>query len=155
MDYTEFLASLQSAGWAVSNKSFASKTFFGQWQVAFVRMGGKFQLPGQVTFVVCIRHTSLRDREKDRRDVVKEPFDFPFKLTVDDITSSDLRYSGKLLGFDMSRLAFNADWSANFSLLNEAVPRQLSSYSASRLREEIIQYGESGYIEKLWAEDLA
>ena len=155
MDYTEFLASLQSAGWAVSNKSFASKTFFGQWQVAFVRMGGKFQLPGQVTFVVCIRHTSLRDREKELRDVVKEPFDFPFKLTVDDITSSDLRYSGKLLGFDMSRLAFNADWSANFSLLNEAVPRQLSSYSASRLREEIIQYGEFGYIEKLWAEDLA
>ena len=155
MDYSEFLASLQSAGWAVPNKSFASKTFFGQWQVAFVRMGGRFQLPGQVTFVVCIRHVSLRDREKVRRDVVKEPFDFPFKLTTQDITSSPLRYSGKLLGFDMSTLAVLADWSANFSLLSEAVPRQLSSYSASQLRKEIKQYGESGYIEEIWAEDLA
>jgi len=155
MDYSEFLASLQSAGWTVPNKSFASKAFFGQWQVAFVRMGGKFQLPGQVTFVVCIRHTSLRDREKERRDVVKEPFDFPFKLTVQDINSGALRYSGKLLGFDMSRLAVNADWSANFSMLNEVVPHQLSSYSASQLRKEIMQYGESGYIEELWAEDLA
>jgi len=147
MDYSEFLASLQSAAWAVPNKSFASKTFFDQWQVAFVRMGGRFQLPGQVTFVVCIRHTSLRDREKVRRDIVKEPFDFPFKLTT--------RYSGRLLGFDMSTLAVIADWSANFSLVNEAVPRQLSSYSASQLRKEIMQYGESGYIEQIWAEDLA
>ena len=155
MDYSEFLASLQSSGWAVPNKSFASKTFFGQWQVAFVRMGGKFQLPGQVAFVVCIRHTSLRDREKVRREVVKEPFDFPFKLTTQDITSGVLRYSGKLLGFDMSTSGFNDDWSANFSLLNEAVPRQLSSYSAAQLRKEIVQYGESGYIEEIWVEDLA
>ena len=155
MDYTEFLASLQSVGWTVPNKSFASKTFFGQWQVAFVRMGGKFQLPGQVTFVVCIRHTSLRDCEKERHDVVKKPFDFPFKLTTQDIASGALRYSGKLLGFNMSTLAFIDDWSENFALFNEAVPRQLFSYSASQLRKEIMQYGESGYIEELWAEDLA
>jgi hypothetical protein len=154
-DYGEFLTALQSAGWSVPNKSFASKTFFGQWQVAFVRMGGKFQLPGQVTFVVCIRHTSLRDCEKERRDVVKKPFDFPFKLTVQDIASGNLRYSGKLLGFDMSTQAVTDDWSSVFSMLNEAVPHQLSSYSASQLRKEILQYGESGYIEKIWAEDLA
>ena len=40
------------------------------------------------------------------------------------------------------------------ALLNETVPRQLFSYSASQLRKEIMQYGESGYIEELWVEDL-
>ena len=71
MDYHEFLSNLKVAGWSVPSNSFASKTF-GQWQVAFVRMGGRFQIAGHITFVVCIRHTSLRDREKELHEVVKE-----------------------------------------------------------------------------------
>ncbi|MFZ2725750.1 MAG: hypothetical protein WAX77_05840, partial [Methylococcaceae bacterium] len=153
MIYSAFLDELRAAGWTVPNKSFATRLFGDGWQVAFVRLGGRYQLPGQVSFVVCIRHISLRDREKEHHDIHKDPHDYPFKLTLEELASENLQYSSKLLHYDLSHMGTESDWSGFFAELNYRVPMQLARYSKSKLREELDRLGTKGFIEKIWAED--
>ena len=155
MNYNAFLDSLKAAGWTVPSRSFAYCNVGSEWQAAFVRIGGRYQLPGQVSFVVCVRHISLRDREKEHRDVVKEPHDYPFKLTLEDLASDRLQYRSKLLQYDLSQIGIESDWSSLFTSLISRVPKQLSEYSKSKLRDEIQRLGTNGYIEKIWSADLA
>ena len=155
VQYSEFLDNLRAAEWTVPNKSFAFHNFDGGWQAAFVRIGGRYQLRGQVAFVVCIRHISLRDCEEEHRDVVKGPHDYPFKLTLEDLASGNLQYKSKLLQYDLSYMDMESDWSSLFATLNTWIPDQLASYSKAKLCDEILRLGSNGYIEKVWAEDLA
>ena len=47
--------------------------FDGVWQIYFIRMGGKFQKPGIVTFVICVRSANLRNLDGEHQEVEKEP----------------------------------------------------------------------------------
>jgi len=155
MNYEQFLKSLEESGWNVPNKSFAARVYTPDWQVAFIRHGGRFQTPGEVAFVVGLRKTFLRDRERQHSEIPKEAHDYPFKLSLDDLSSRKLRYVSRLLNYDLSSLESSDGWERILELLNKKLPRMLESYSGSKLRKEIKKYGQDGYIEQVWVEDLA
>jgi hypothetical protein len=154
MNYYTFQESLKKSDWKVPNKSFASKQF-NEWQISFVRMGGRYQLAGSITFVICVRHTLMRNINSEHVDMEKEPHSYPFKLTLSEIEKGNLRYQSKLLNYDMSRLSVNDDWSEVKKHLEQTIPSWLLSVTKDVLAKEIEIYGESGYIENIWLKDLS
>ncbi|MEE2602741.1 MAG: hypothetical protein VX595_06715 [Pseudomonadota bacterium] len=154
MNYEQFLQSLDENGWSVPNKSFAARVYSPDWQVAFIRHGGRFQRPGEVAFVIGLRKTFLRDREKQHTETPKEAHDYPFKLTLEDLSSRKLRYVSRLLNYDLSSLERTNGWECIFELLSRKLPRMLESYPDYKLLKEIKKYGQNSYIEKIWVEDL-
>ena len=155
MDYDQFLETLGSGDWTVPNRSLAYKTVDGIWQIAFIRMGGKFQSPGTVTFVICVRSTNLRNLEGERREIEKEPHCYPFKLTLDEIERRRFEYQCKLNNYEKSEIKMADDWSNVLRALEVSIPTWLISYSQAALAQEISENGEDGYIERIWLEDLA
>jgi hypothetical protein len=155
VDYDQFLEALKSNDWSVPNRSFAYKTFDGVWQISFIRMGGRFQKPGTVTFVICVRSTNLRNLDGEHQEVEKEPHSYPFKLTLAEIDKRRLKYQSKLNNYEMTDLAMTGDWSAVLRALEEVLPEMLGSYSQAALAKDIAKRGEDGYIEKIWLEDLS
>jgi hypothetical protein len=154
MDYEQFLDSLKEAGWAVPNRSFACKDVVPDWQVAFIRMGGKFQHPGAVTFVICVRHKSLRNLEEMHDELEKNPHSYPYILTIDEISAKSFKYQSKLLNYEHSRHGMADDWSEILRALQESLPRWLGGHTQDALAKEIRCYGEAGYIERIWLTDL-
>lgn len=155
MEYGQFLETLKLHNWSVPNRSFACKKVDGIWQISFIRMGGKFQKPGTVTFVVCVRGTNLRNLEGERQEIEKEPHSYPFKLTLAEIGKRRLTYQSQLNNYRMTDLAMTEDWSAVLRALEIVLPTWLGSYSLAELAEDIAKHGEGGYIEKIWLEDLS
>lgn len=155
MNYDQFLETLKSNHWSVPNRSFAYKTIDGAWQISFIRMGGKFQKPGMVTFVVCVRSANLRNLNGERREIEKEPHSYPFKLTLAEISERRFTYQSKLNNYEMTDLAMTGDWSDLLQALDVALPTWLASYSQSGLAEDIAKRGEDAYIERMWLEDLS
>ena len=51
MNHEEFVSSLENTGWTAKTKSLLYK-HFGDWQISFIRMGGRYQAAGQIAFVV-------------------------------------------------------------------------------------------------------
>ena len=154
MNYESFLKKLEESQWNVPNKSFAHKAF-GEWQVAFIRMGGRYQQAGSVTFVVCLRHINMRNLDAQHIEIEKEPHSYPFKFTIEDIAKGKFRYQSKLLNYDMSRLPTDAGWSKLYEGLEQTIPLWLSSLTNKELSLQISKFGKSGYIEKIWLEDLS
>lgn len=154
MDYDQFLETLGSSGWTVPNRSFACKTFYDIWQIAFIRMRGRFQRPGKITFVICVRSTNLRNLEQEHREIEKEPHSYPFKLTIDEIGKQRFEYQCKLNNYEMSEVGMADDWSNVLRALEDSIPTWLVSYSQSTLAQEIAKNGEDGYIEQIWIADL-
>lgn len=154
MDYVQFLETLRSSDWTVPNRSFACKTHYGIWQIAFIRMGGRCQSPGKVTFVICVRSTNLRNLEQEHREIEKEPHSYPFKLTIDEIGKQRFEYQCKMNNYEMSEIGIADDWSNVLRALEVSSPTWLVSYSQSALAQEIAKNGEDSYIEKIWLEDL-
>ena len=155
MNYDQFLETLKSSDWTVPNRSFACTTVGEVWQIAFIRMGGKFQRPGKVTFVICVRSKNLRNVEGEHQAVEKEPHSYPFKLTLDDIGRRRFEYQCKLNSYDMSEVGMTDDWHIVQRALEITIPTWLGSYTQSSLAEEIAKNGDGGYIEKIWLEDLS
>jgi hypothetical protein len=155
MDYDAFLERLRATGWEVPTLSFAYRLINGQWQVAFIRSGGKFQQPGCVTFVICVRHTSMRNVEGERQSVEKEPFAYPFKLIMRHVQRQDFKYRSTLLNYETETLERSADWSSVLRGLEDTIPAWLRSLDVATLSKQIVSGGEDGYIERLWVEDLA
>lgn len=155
MDYDQFLETLKSNDWSVPNRSFACRTIGGVWQISFIRMGGKFQQPGMVTFVICVRSTNLRNLEGEHQEIEKGPHSYPFKLTLAEIGNRRFRYQSKLNNYQMTDFAMTDDWSVVLRALETDLPTWLDSYSLSALAKDIARRGEDGYIEKIWLEDLA
>ena len=155
MTYRNFLERLRETGWDVPNKSLAYRVFGGAWQVSFVRLGGKFQRPGQVAFVICVRHMSMRNVEGERRAVEKDPFSYPFRLTMQQIERGDLRYAPSLLNYEYSELGAESDWSPVQRAVEVSLPKWLATRTPQHLHQEIADLGENAYIEKLWLDDLA
>lgn len=155
MDYDRFIEALESNDWSVRNRSFAYKVVDGIWQIAFIRMGGKFQKPGTVTFVICVRSVNLRNLNGERQEVEKEPHSYPFKLTLAEIDEKRFRYQSKLGNYETTDVATNGDWSSVLRAVETVLPDWLGSYSQYELAEEIAERGEGGYVERVWLEDLS
>ncbi|MBU1350556.1 MAG: hypothetical protein KKB95_01540 [Gammaproteobacteria bacterium] len=153
MNFDQFIAHLDGQSWSVRNKSFASKTF-GEWQVSFIRMGGKFQLPGSVAFVVCVRRRGMRNLDKESLEVEKEPHAYPFKLSLQEIESGDFQYRSKSLRYDHSNRPVDSDWSLLAMHLERTIPAWLRRLTREALITQVSRFGESGYIERIWLEDL-
>ncbi len=153
MDFDEIITTLKVSGWRALNKSLTYRNF-GEWQVSLVRLGGRFQQPNSVAFVVCVRHTSLRNLNEERVNVEKEPYAYPFKLTLDEILHGQFQYQSKLLNYEHSRLPIDADWSSLLLGLEETIPKWLSSFTPAILAKQISKLGQAGYVECLWLEDL-
>ena len=155
MDYDQFLETLSSNDWTVPNRSFACKILGNGWQVAFVRMGGKYQRPGKITFVVCVRSMNLRNLDGERNEIEKEPHSYPFKFTFDDIRKHRFKYQCKLNNYELSEFGIAEDWSEILRAIEIAIPTWLNTYSQTALAGEIAKKGEDGYIERIWIEDLS
>ncbi len=153
MNYEAFLKQLDDRGWSVQSKSYAT-CVCGDWQVSFVRFGGKFQKAGIATFVVCVRHCCLRDLEKAIPAASKNPNDYPFKLTLNEITGSPVRYESRLLNYERSDYPMGGDWSHVYGQM-EGLCTCFSRKNASWLQGELKQLDNPGYIERIWLEDLA
>src|SRR5689334_5091526 len=110
MTYDAFLESLPKSGWAVPNRSFAHRELDGGWQISFVRFGGKFQLPGRVTFVICVRHKCLRNVKREVTPIEKDPTSYPFKFTLQEIELGELTYQGKAGYYEHSELGVSDEW---------------------------------------------
>jgi len=155
MTYDTFLENLSKSGWTVPNRSLAHRQIEGGWQVAFVRLGGRFQRPGGITFVICVRHRCMRNLERELNPIEKEPFSYPFKLTLRQIEQEELTYRSLNLNYEHSQLGVSDDWQCVLTALAVAVPKWLSSQTPQTLKQQIAEYGEDSYIERLWLEDLA
>jgi len=155
VNYDLFLETLTTNDWAVPNRSLACKTIGNTWQVTFIRLGGKFQKPGKVTFLVCVRSTNLRNLDGERKEIEKEPHSYPFKFTLDDIRKHRFKYQCQLNNYEVSELGVADDWSEILRAIEMTIPTWLNTYSQAALAQEIAKNGEDGYIEKIWLEDLS
>lgn len=148
MNYSEFLENLKLSGFNVKGKSYAFKTF-GDWGVAFIRLGGKFQLPGKICFVLCARPNNARGLEGEIAHESKNPHDYPFKFTVGEIGKT-LKYESKLLNYQTEYLETDADWSNIHKILSEDLPKKLIEFSVNELETQLRSLKNPGYIEKIW-----
>ena len=155
MDYDQFLETLTSNDWTVPNRSFAYRTLGNGWQIAFIRMGGKFQKPRKVTFVVCVRCADLRNIDGERNEIEKGPHSYPFKFTLDDIRKRRFNYQCQLNSYEMSDFGMADDWSEILRAIEITIPAWLDTYSQAALAEQIAKNGEDGYMEKIWLDDLS
>ena len=148
MNYTEFLESLKLSGFIVKGKSYAFKTF-GEWTVAFIRIGGRFQLPGKICFVICARPLDAKGLEGEIVNESKNPQDYPFKLISNEIDKT-LKYKSRLLDYPKEYLRTDADWSNILKFLLEDLPVRLSEIGISGLEIQLRLLKNPGYIEKIW-----
>ncbi len=153
MNYESFLEFLADHGWSVRGKSYATFTC-GEWQLSFIRFGGKFQKPGMVTFVVCARHRCLRDLEKCIPAESKNPNDYPFKLTLAEIKSGPIRYQSRLLNYELSDYPMVDDWLPVYDQIRKA-GEYFGKLDSLWLQGQMDQLDSPGYIERIWIEDLA
>lgn len=155
MDYDQFLETLKSNNWTVPNRSFAYRALGNGWQIAFIRLGGKFQKQGKVTFVVCVRRADLRNIDGERNEIEKEPNSYPFKFTLDDIRKRRFNYQCQLNSYEVSDFGMADDWSEILRAIEVSIPAWLVTYSQTALADQIEKNGEDSYIEKIWLEDLS
>lgn len=155
MTYDNFLQYLSKSGWAVPNRSLAHRQIEGRWQVAFVRSVGRFQEAGRITFVICVRHTCMRNLERELNPIESESFSYPFKLTLRQIEQNELTYRSTNLNYEHSQLGISDDWQRVLEALEVTVPNWLSFQTPQTLHQQIAERSDDSYIERIWLEDLA
>jgi len=153
MNYDEFLQRLVELQWHVPNRSTAYKNF-GGWQVTFKRLGGRLHSSGQITFVICVRHAGMRNREKELNVYEREPHDYPFKLTLYEVQQRMFGYQSRLSRFDTTSLPTEDGWSDVVDELEQTIPAWLRDLTKRKLARQIRNGGDPGYIEQIWLEDL-
>ncbi len=154
MDYAAFLSNLEEAGWTIQGKSYAFKLIHNDWQVAFVRLGGRAQRSGFISFVICVRHLLNQNLDGEVSTTNKEPHSYPYKFTTEELRNNRYEYQCKLNNYELTYLESDSEWGEIQGLLENVVPRWLSHHSSAKLLNEIKRNGEGGYIENLWIEDL-
>jgi hypothetical protein len=160
---SEFLNQLKPAGFAVSGKHVFYRDEVNM--TSLIRLGGKYALLPSVTWVLCFRHTFLRNN----KDVqipkgVGDVFDYPFKFCPEAlirIPSSKWSYMPRNLNYDREEFAFEKESNVQVAkrlnkladfLVSEFLP-WTRTMTPDRARKEIIQHGEQAWIEKIWLED--
>jgi hypothetical protein len=97
----------------------------------------------------------MRNIERQMNAIEKEPFSYPFKLTLRQIQEDELMYRSTNLNYEHSQLGVSDDWQAVLAALTVTVPKWLSSQTPQTLKQQITEHGDDSYIERIWLEDLA
>lgn len=154
MNYDAFLATLKRSDWVVPNRSFALWEMNEGWQVCFKRFGGRYQTPGEVTFILCVRHRSLRNTHREISSVEKHPISYPYKFTLEEVEEGELKYQGKVDVYNDSTLSVTDGWERVLRSLQVTLPKWVSNKSLSSLKGELVAHRIGAYIEDIWLEDL-
>ena len=149
MNYDEFLERLYSDGWERSGPVFYKLE--GEAQCSLVRIGGKFQRKGMISFVFCTRLQNMRNREKETNRFEKEPSDYPYKHTLADLSGDFLYKRG---GFERSELPRASGWEEAYRLIISNWLPRARSLTRAKVLHDIKQAGGDWYIEQIWKEDL-
>lgn len=96
----------------------------------------------------------MRNLDKESLEVEKEPHAYPFKLSLQEIESGDFQYRSKSLRYDHSNRPVDSDWSLLAMHLERTIPAWLRRLTREALITQVSRFGESGYIERIWLEDL-
>ena len=160
---SEFLSRLKPAGFAVSGKHVFLRD--GVNMTALIRMGGKYALLPSISWVLCFRHTFLRNnKDTEIPKGIGDVFDYPFKFCPEalmKIPSSKWSYTPRNLNYDREEFDYEKETSRQVSprlnkladfLISEFVPWTWSM-TPERVQKEILQRGEQAWIEKIWLED--
>lgn len=150
MNYEQFLQKLKHANFSVIGLSYASHEF-DEWQIAFIRFGGKYQEKGKIHFIICARPINFKGIEGKIISESKEPNDYPFKLNLSEI-NENLKYKFKL-NFDLDELDKDVDWSFVYETFAINLPELLKKLGVRELKNQIQCQKELNYSEKTWLED--
>lgn len=151
MNYEQFLQRLKQSNFNVIGLSFAFCEF-GEWQISFIRFGGKYQTKGEIAFVICARPLNVKTLENKIVKESRNPHDYPFKLILSEI-DEELIYHPKLLRFDLEYFKRDGDWSRIYEILLTDLPKLLIELGVDGLKKQIRSQKELGYVEKIWLED--
>jgi hypothetical protein len=162
---SEFLNRLKPAGFAVSGKNVFLRD--GVNMTALIRMGGKYAWLPSISWVLCFRHTFLRNNKDTQIPKgIGDVFDYPFKFCPEAlmrISSSKWNYTPQNLNYGREEFDYEKESSLQVSrrlnkladfLVSEFVP-WTRSMTPDRAQKEILQHGEQAWIEKIWLEDYA
>ena len=126
-------------------------------QLAIIALTGRFSQAGAKCFVICFRHTFLRDLESE----IPDPFplnahNFPVKLSPDELQFLSIdswQYRSDLLRYPFGYLSSQKQASQFVHLVATCLLPWSEALTASKLHEEILQHGQDGYIERIWLDD--
>ena len=152
MNYTNFLIKLESSGFDIQGKSYAFK-IFEEWEIAFIRMSGKYQTTGIISFIICARPQTAKGLEGKITNHSKNPHDYPFKLTRSEINKS-LKYESKLLNYEIDYLIETEQWENVLSLISKELPNILNSIGLNGLINQLKKLKDPGYIENIWIKSI-
>ena len=152
MNFDEFLDALSDNSFRVSGRSFAFGDHNG-WLIAFIRIGGKFQTPGNVAFVLCARPLLCLGMEGQHLSDSKEPHEYPFKLTRSK-ASKRLKYLSQLCNYEHDEMRVGEDWSGVLRILKNTLPQSLDRLGLAGLRKQLDALSDPGYVEKIWLRGL-
>lgn len=150
MNYEQFLQKLNQANFRLIGSSYAFCDF-DEWQIAFIRIGGKYQEKGKVHFIICARPIHFKGIEGKIISESKEPNDYPFKLNLSEINEI-LKYKFKL-NFDLDELEKDVDWSFVYEKFAIKLPDLLKKFGVRELKNQIQCQKELNYSEKIWLEE--
>lgn len=151
MNYEQFLQKLKQSNFNVIGLSCAFCEF-GEWQISFIRFGGKFQAEGEIAFVICARPLNVKTLENKIVKESRNPKDYPFKLILSEI-DEELIYQPKLLNFELEYFERDGDWSRIYEILRIELPKLLVKLGVDELKKQIRSQQELSYIEKIWLEE--
>jgi hypothetical protein len=151
---------LASLGFARKGKSLS--LFDENLTISLIRLGGRLNLPGSISHVLCVRHSFLRDRtERVPTAVPPEVFDYPYKLKPIEDAGRDRRYRPQNLNYDYERLRWeDVDEASVGRKLDQLVSSVENQYlpwaralSPTVAKAEITEFGEDAWCERMWLED--
>jgi hypothetical protein len=151
MNYEQFLQKLKQSDFKVVGLSFAFRNF-GDWQIAFIRLNGKFQSQGKIAFVICARPINAKGLDGKIIKESKVPHDYPFKLIPSEI-GEELKYQSKTLNYPLEYFDRDGDWSNLYEILLTKLPQLLDKLRVDGLKRQIRLIKDLGYIEKIWLEN--
>ena len=132
--------------------------------LSLIRLGGRMTSPGQISFVLCFRHTFLRTlEEKVPKGFVSEVHAHPYKLLLADFRDARSlpEYRARNLAYEWDRLPYDGVpvsmlrrqlGEVRFTILERAVP-WARALSPRRANDEIRKHGEEAWIERIWLQD--
>jgi hypothetical protein len=128
--------------------------------LSLIRMGGRMQRPGAITYVACFRHNFLRDlNEVVPGPVSTEVFSYPFKFLPSEARAIP-EYHPMNLNFETEIIDYSGTLSTVsdklVSLRTQMIHNHLPSakqLSPARVLDQIRRNGEDAWIEALWIED--
>lgn len=151
MIYEKFLENLKQAGFNVVGLSYAFREF-GDWQISFIRFGGKYQSKGKISFVICARSIYAKGLEGKIIKQSTNPHDYPFKLSLGEIIEK-LKYKPKPLNFSLEEFERDGDWTKIYDILLVDLTKALQNLGVDELNKQIRSQEELSYIEKIWLEN--